>query len=329
MKIFISGSTGYLGQKLAWKLADSGKKVNVLIRNPKSAIYLNHPNISIYHGDILEMQHIRKAIKDCDLVFHLAALVREWSNPPNDILKTNIEGTKNMIQAAEENGIRKFIQSSASCVIGPSLRMANNEFTPRWSSFNNIYEISKFLADQELSKRVENGFPGIIAYPTRIFGPGIFSEGALVNKIIFQFLKNKIAFVPKHQSFINNYAFIDDVVNGLIHAGDIGIVGEKYIFGGENIQLKLLFKTIKKFNKDNGLILEVPLSAIQAFSWTTSLTLDYFNMQTVITPDMVNLMKHNFEFNCKKASSELNYQITPFDLAMEKTIVTLLNRRPS
>ena len=124
-------------------------------------------------------------------------------------------------------------------------------------------------------------------------------------------------------------AFIDDVVNGLIQAGNIGIIGEKYILGGENIQLKLLFKTIKKFNKDNGLILEVPLSAIQAFSWTASLTLNYFNMHTVISPDMVNLMKHNFEFNCTKASSELNYHITPFDQAMEKTIGTILNRRPS
>jgi len=329
MKIFISGASGYLGQRLAWNLAESGNKINVIIRNPKGAIYLNHPNISIFQGNVLEIQHIRKAIKDCEIVFHLAALVKEWSNHPNDILKNNVEGTKNMILAAEELGVRKFIQTSSYSVIGPSLRKVNKESTPRWSSFNNTYEISKFLADQELSKRIEDGFPGIITYPTRIFGPGILTEGAMVNKLIVQYLRNKITFIPQNRPFINNYAFIDDVVNGLIQASTIGTIGEKYILGGENVDLKLLFNTIKKFNRNKGLIWEVPLTAIQAFSWTFTLALEYLKKQSVITPDLIGLLKQNYVFESTKAYSELNYHITPFDQAMGKTVNTLLNGQPS
>jgi nucleoside-diphosphate-sugar epimerase len=327
MKIFISGASGYLGQKLALNLANSGKEINVLIRNPKTATYLNHPNISIFQGDILEIQQIRKAIKDCEIVFHLAAMGREWKNHPNDILKTNVGGTKNILLAAEELGVRKFIQTSSYTVIGPSLRKMNRESTPRWSSFNNTYEISKFLADQELSKKINDGFPGIITYPTRIFGPGILSQGALVNKLIVQYLRNKIAFIPNGHPFINNYAFIDDVVNGLIQASTIGTIGEKYILGGENIDLKLLYNTIKNFNRNNGLIWEVPLSAIQAFSWTNTYALEYLNKQPVITPDLIELLKQNYEFESTKAFSEINYQITPFNKAMEKTVTTLLNRK--
>jgi nucleoside-diphosphate-sugar epimerase len=329
MKIFISGASGYLGQKLAWRLADLGEEVKVLIRNPKTAIFLNHPNISIFQGDVLEIDHIKKAIKDCEIVFHLAAMGKEWKNHPNDILKTNVEGSKNMLQAAEEQGVKKFIQTSSYDVIGPSLRIGNKESTPRWSSFNNTFEISKFLADQELSKRIDEGFPGIIIYPTRIFGPGILSQGALVNKLIIQYLRNKITFIPYNRPFINNYAFIDDVVNGLIQASSIGTIGEKYILGGENVDLKLLYKTINKFNRNSGLIWEVPISAIQAFSWTTTLALEYLKKQSVITPDLIELLKQNFVFESTKAFSELNYHITPFDLAMEKTVTTLLNKQPS
>ncbi|MFD2201214.1 NAD-dependent epimerase/dehydratase family protein [Shivajiella indica] len=326
MKIFISGASGYLGQKLAWKLADSDNKISVLIRNPKKFSYLNHPNITIFQGDVMKLDDIRRAILDCEHVYHLAALVNEWSVHPNEILKTNVEGTKNMLQVAEDVGVEKFIQISASCAIGPSLVKENKESTPRWSSFNSTYEISKFLADKEVLQRIATGFPGLIVYPTRVFGPGVHSEGALVNRIIGQFLKNKVAFVPQEHPFINNYAFIDDVVNGIIKSGISGKIGEKYILGGENIQLQELFRTIKKINKNSGWIFKVPMSALQAYSWTAKQTIGYFDKDKVATPDMINNLKQNFEFNSTKASKELNYQITPFDLAMEKTISAILNK---
>ncbi|MCR9015696.1 NAD-dependent epimerase/dehydratase family protein [Aquiflexum gelatinilyticum] len=320
MKSFLTGASGYLGQRLAMKLAENGETVHALIRNPDAVKTLAHPNIKVFFGDVLDKEAIAKGMEGCDTVFHVAALARVWSKDSDDFYRVNVDGTVNVIGAAKELGISKFILTSSTGTIGPSLKLPNNEETPRWSSFNNDYEISKSLAEKELLKSVANGFPGLIVMPSRIFGPGIASPSSGVNRIIIGFMKKGFAVIPKQSEVIGNYGFIEDIVMGHILARDKGVIGEKYILGGENKTLGELFEAIKNGVNKNGWILKIPLWPLSYFSQFSKFLAERFGLEPKITPDLVKRLTQNSAFDCSKAVSQLGYQITPFEEAIEITI---------
>lgn len=320
MKSFITGASGYLGQRLAMKLAENGEQVNALIRNPNAVKTLNHPNIRIFYGDVLDHDNIKAAMKGCDAVFHVAAMARVWARDSDDFYKINVDGTANVIRASQELNVSKFILTSSTGTIGPSLNLPNNEETPRWSSFNNDYEISKSLADRELLKHTASGFPGLIVMPSRIFGQGIASPSSGVNRIIVGFMKSGFAIIPKGGEMVGNYGFIDDIVNGHILAREKGVIGEKYILGGENKSLRELFESIKNSVYKNGLILKIPLWPLSCYSIFSQFLADRFGIEPRITPNLVKRLSQNSAFECSKAISQLGYAITPFAQAIDNTI---------
>lgn len=327
MKTFITGASGYLGQRLAWRLADAGEQVQVLIRNKNAVDNLNHPNIRIFFGDILELESVKEALGDCQYIFHIAALARVWSKNPEDFYTVNVEGTQNLIQAAKEAQIQKFILTSTTGTIGPSLKNPNDEDTPRWASFNNDYEISKYLAEKELLKEVLNGFPGLIVNPSRIFGPGLDSPSSGINRLIAGYLKNRVAIMPTTHHALGNYGFIDDIVEGHIQARDKGQIGQKYILGGENKSLGDLFKTIKNLTPQRGVMLKFPVWPLKYWSWLELYMGNKFGRSPKITPDFVKRINQDAAFSSKKAIDNLEYKITPFEEAIQTTIQFLMNRQ--
>jgi nucleoside-diphosphate-sugar epimerase len=316
----ISGASGYLGQKLAIKLAENGERVHALIRNPDAAKFLEHPNIKVFYGDILDTNSIQKAMDGCNVVFHVAALARIWTKDQNDFYKVNVEGTSNMIKVAKQLNISKFILTSTTGTIGPSLNLSNNEETPRWSSFNNDYEISKSMAEKELLNAASLGFPGLIVLPSRIYGPGIESPSSGVNRVIVGLMKKGFAVIPKQSHPLGNYAYIDDVVAGHILARDLGGIGEKYILGGENKSLDQLFEVIKKGLKRKSILIKLPLWPMAYFSQVSQFLADTFGVEPKITPDFVKRLNQDSAFDCQKAKDKLGYTITPFEEGIDTTI---------
>ncbi|WP_194974848.1 NAD-dependent epimerase/dehydratase family protein [Aquiflexum lacus] len=327
MKTFITGASGYLGQKLAWKLAESGEHVQVLIRNKNIAVHLMHPNIKIFYGDILDLKSVKEALADCEVIFHVAALARVWSKNPEDFFTVNVDGTKNLIQAAKEANVKKFILTSSTGTIGPSLKKPNDENTSRWSSFNNDYELSKYLAEEEVQKEVSNGFPGLIVNPSRIFGPGLESPSSGINRLIAGYLKNRIAIMPTNHRALGNYGYIDDIVEGHIKARDKGEIGQKYILGGENKSLGELFKTIQKLSPQRGIILKFPIWPLKYWSSFELFLGDKFGRTPKITPDFVKRINQDAAFSSEKAIQNLGYKVTPFEEAIEITIQFLWHKR--
>ncbi|WP_373493115.1 NAD-dependent epimerase/dehydratase family protein [Aquiflexum sp.] len=326
MKTFITGASGYLGQRLAWRLAESGEHVHVLIRNKKAAVHLKHPNIQIFYGDILELESIKEALGDCCYVFHMAALARVWTKNREDFYTVNVDGTKNLIRASKEAKVQKFILTSSTGTIGPSLKSPNDENTPRWASFNNDYEISKYLAEQELLKEVLAGFPGLIVNPSRIFGPGIDSPSSGINRLIAGYLKKRVAIMPTTHHAMGNYGFIDDIVEGHNKAMEKGQIGQKYILGGENKSLGELFQTIQDLTPQRGIMLKFPIWPLKYWSWLELYMGNNFGRSPKITPDFVKRINQNAAFSSGKAIDNLGYRITPFEEAIQTTIQFLMKK---
>ncbi|EMS32502.1 NAD-dependent epimerase/dehydratase [Mariniradius saccharolyticus AK6] len=325
MSIFVTGATGYLGNRLAKKLISIGEKVNLLARNPDALGDMKSPNVRIFRGDMLDYDSVHAAMEGCQQVLHVAALARLWTKDPNDFYRINVDGTKMVLQAAKARNIEKFVHTSTGGVSGPSLSIPNTEETPRWASFNNDYEISKYLAEEEVLKAFREGLPSVIVRPTRVFGPGIASPSAGINRLISGYMKKRIVFMPYDPKKVCNYGFIDDIVDGHIQAMRVGKPGEKYFLGGENVSYESLFDLMRKNVNQIGLVLRAPKTAINTLSWIEFLLARSFEREPSITPDFVVRLGQNAACDCSKAVGQIGYKITPFEDALKTTIVSLIN----
>ena len=326
MGILITGATGYLGNKLAKKLISMGENVHLLARKPENLGEFQVRNTKIFRGDLLDLNAVLDAMDGCQQVFHVAGLARLWTKDPEDFYRINLEGTKVVLQAAKEKNIEKFVHTSTGGVSGPSLSLPNNEDTPRWASFNNNYEISKYLAEEEVLRANREGLPALIVRPTRIFGPGISSPSAAINRLILGYMKKRIAFIPFDPTKVGNYGFIDDIVDGHIQAMKHGTPGEKYFLGGENISYKHLFEVMKKNVRTKGLIFKAPQSIVNTLSWIEFLLAKSTGREPSITPDFVVRLGQNAACDCSKAVREIGYHITPFEEALRTTILSIQNK---
>jgi len=120
MKIFVTGATGYIGNNLAKRLAAEGHTIYALCRSAEKASLLAHDNIKICDGDITDIKSVRTAMSGCEQVYHLAAYARVWAKDTSQYYLLNVEGTKNVLDAARELGIEKIVVTSTAGVLGPS-----------------------------------------------------------------------------------------------------------------------------------------------------------------------------------------------------------------
>ena len=147
MNIFITGATGYVGNNLANRLAGEGHTVHALCRSSNKKSLLAHPNIKTFEGDITDMTSIEHAMKGCVQAYHLAAFARVWSKDPSLFYKLNVEGTKNVLEAAKKLDVKNIVFTSTGGVLGPSNGRPVKEDDERYGNVFNEYEDTKTQAE--------------------------------------------------------------------------------------------------------------------------------------------------------------------------------------
>ena len=320
MKIFITGGSGYLGHPLCMKLAAQGNSIHLMLRDPQSVFAPRHPNIRIFKGDINERSQVDKAIAGCSQVYHTAAAVKLWAEDPDEIFRTNVDGTANVLESARNEGVSRFVFTSTCGVIGPCIHEPMTESDPRIAGFSLDYELSKKMAEDLVFLYARNGLDALVVSPPKIYGPGKVAQKYNANAPISWFLKNRIAFIPSPGSYRTCFAFIDDVVNGHLLAMERGKTGEKYILGGVNISYYEFFDLIRKISHNRGYIIQ--LSKYKVMAWAILQKMNYAitGKDLLFTNKAINRFFSNYCFSSEKAVRELGYQITPVEEALKQTI---------
>ena len=321
MKVFLTGSTGYIGNQLAFALAKNNFSVNALVRDPKSNRVPKHKNIKIFKGDICELNSIRKAIKNCDYVCHTAAFTDLKYDHVDKFYETNVIGTKNVLEAAFESGVEKFLYTSTLSVFGPALyQVPITEHQPRLKSIDNDYQLTKTMSEELVLKYVEMGMPSCILNVSRVYGPGLNTYSNGVNKIIKKIMDDKILVVPSNLDVEANYVYIDDVVNAQIIALSNGVSGEHYIIGGENADYNKLFGLAKDVSNSKIKIIRINYKLIRNLIKFYATINSLFGSKSSVTPKILDSLFTNRSASSKKAISTLNYKITPLRMGIRKTI---------
>ena len=320
MKILITGATGYIGNRLALEAAGKGWIVHALVRDPFSKHIPSHKNIVLFKGDITDKASIEKAIAGCDKVIHSAAFTNEMDENNPGFHDVNVEGTRNILEAACMYNISRLVFTGSCSVFGPSGEQPVSESDEKFIDPTTQYAFTKLKAEELVKEFCAKGLWSVIVSPSRIYGPGNLTSGNPINKLILKVLKSRIALMPSDRKIKGNYVFIDDVVNGHFLALEKGQKGEKYIIGGENISYKYFFNTLRMLSGKKIFIVPVAKWLLKSWSWFYNALCYLAGTGTPISPKLIDRVWQNRALSCDKAVRQLGYRVTPFEEGMKKTI---------
>jgi NAD+-dependent farnesol dehydrogenase len=318
---FVTGASGFIGKNLVHFLADSGFRVHALVRSRAKAGNSVPSSVSFFQGDLTDRESIDHAMQGCSLVFHLAALAKPFSRTPGDFDRINVEGTRNVLEIALKNQVKKMVFTSTAGVFNPSGRgETTGETDDNRYAYHSDYSRTKAKCEELCREYVKKGVPVVIVNPSRVFGPGELTTGNSFTRIIQLYISGKWHIIPGNGKTIGNYVFIEDVVRGHYLAMKAGIPGEKYILGGENLSFDQVFAAIDKETGDPHFLIKLPLPVLQAIAFALVLLSGLLKKDPPITPSWITHYLEERGLSVRKAEKELDYTVTPFTEAVRKTI---------
>lgn len=329
MSVFVTGGTGYIGQLLIQQLLQQSFCVQALIRQP-SKVPFQHKNLIWYKGDITDYNSVIKAMQGCEQAYHIAALVTLWEKDHHQFDIVNVYGTKNVLDAAVQNGVQRIVITSTGSVFGPSIKFPITENDPRTLSFFYEYERSKYEAEKLARTYITKGLQPIMVNPTRVYGPGAATESNAVTKMIQLFMQDKWHFIPGDGETVANYAFVHDVVQGHIQAMQKGIAGECYLLGGENKSYNTFFNTLKQLTHSNKRLYKIPIGIIKNIAqFQLAMIALRLRKKPLFTTAFAKKQRYNWAISCEKAITQLGYNITAFEQGLQQTISSIKKQQLS
>jgi dihydroflavonol-4-reductase len=236
MKAFITGATGFVGSHVAQAVADRGADLRLLVRSSSRTDNIAELKAEVVSGDLREPAFLKDAMSGCEFVFHVAADYRLWVRDPDEMYRANVEGTRAVLQAAQEAGVRRVIYCSSVATMGfTETGQIVDENTPvALEDMIGHYKRSKFMAEQIALEAGRKGANVVVVNPTTPIGERDIKPTP-TGRIVVDFLNRKF---PAYVDTGLNLADVKEVARGHVLAMEQGVPGERYILGGENLTLK-------------------------------------------------------------------------------------------
>jgi dihydroflavonol-4-reductase len=228
MRYFLTGGTGFLGGALARQLREAGHDVVALVRHPGKAGALTHLGVTVATGDITDRTTMVDAMRGADGVFHCAAWYKLGVRDKSPAFAANVEGTRNVLEAMRQAGVRKGVYTSTLAVFSDTGGRLVDESYHHTGPFISEYDRTKWLAHYEVAvPMMRRGLPLVIVQPGVIYGPGDHSD---VHDLWVGLLTGKLSMVPEGTAYC--WAHVEDVAAGHLLAMEKGQPGETYIIAG-------------------------------------------------------------------------------------------------
>src|SRR5215813_2783539 len=319
MKAFITGATGFVGSHVAWALADQGADLRLLVRSTSRTDNIAGLRAEIAPGDLRDTKSLKNAMSGCDFVFHIAADYRLWVRDPEEMYRANVEGTRAILEAARESGVRRVIYCSSVATMGFASdgSIADENSPVSLADMVGHYKRSKFMAEQIALEAGRSGANVVVVNPTTPIGEGDIKPTP-TGRIIVDFLKRKF---PAYVDTGLNLADVREVARGHLLAMERAVPGERYILGGEDLTLKQILDKLAALTGLPAPTTKVPHAMALGFA-----ALDQFFIGTIrgkeprATVDAVRMGRKKMFASSAKAERELGYRIVPVANALERAV---------
>ena len=319
MKILVTGATGFIGGHLTRLLAEQGDHVRALVRSGSDGRVLSSLHAEVVFGDIRDYESVERAVKGCEVVFHVAADYRLWVPNPSDMYETNVQGTVNVLEAALSENVHRVVYTSTVGALGiPEDGSPGDETTPvKERNLCGPYKRSKYLAEQKALSYNSKGLPVVIVNPSTPMGSGD-RKPTPTGKMIVDFLNGKI---PAFLDTGLNLVHVEDVAEGHILAQRLGRAGEKYILGYRNLTLAEIFQLLGKVSGRPAPKVRLPYTPVLLAAYASeAVSRRITHREPLICLNAVRMAKRKMFFDSKKAVRELGFSQTPIERALEEAV---------
>src|ERR1700674_5757132 len=317
MLAFVTGATGFLGSHVARVLADNGADMRLLVRSSSNPRNIEGLSADRALGDLRDPASLEKAMAGCDVVFHVAADYRLWVRDPNEMYRSNVEGTRAILEAARKNGVRRVVYTSSVATIGFTRNgyPANEDSPVSLADMIGHYKRTKFMAEQLALDAGRSGLQVMVVNPTTPVGDQDVKPTP-TGRIVVDFLKRKF---PAYVETGLNLVDVRECARGHVTALEKGKSGERYILGGENLTLKQILDKLAVITGLPSPNIRVPyILALATGVLDEVVTGRILGREPRATIDAVRMGRKKMFVSCSKAERELGWKTVPVDNALRR-----------
>ena len=332
-KVLLTGATGFLGAHLAIDLLLLETPVIAIKR--KNSSLQEFEQICKFRGinehllthlqwvecDILDTITLAEIMQDVDRVYHTAAIVSFWHKRFDEMMLTNVEGTANVVNCALEAGIKKICYSSSIAALGreKSGDIIDEESQWRDSKYNTQYAISKYMAEMEVWRGVEEGLNAVIVNPGVIVGEGKWDKGSC--RIIDTVYKG----LKFYTDGKNGYVDVRDVSRAMVQLMESDINNQRYVLVGDNLSFKDFFSWLTQQLGKPAPYIKVGSFLAQAARMLYWCKATLSGKEPLITKETARNSQEKFTYISEKINRDLNFEFTPIDETINRTCKAYLN----
>lgn len=313
----VTGAAGHIGNVLVRELLASGRQVRTLVLPGEDLQSLQGLNVEKVEGDVLDLPSLNHAMQGIEFVYHLAGVISILPGRNEFVRKVNIDGTKNVLQAARQARVKRVLYTSSIHALSRDCSGMIDENVP-FDATNPAgeYDRSKAEASLAVLREVRAGLDAVIVCPTGVIGPHDYRDSEM-GGLLCDLMKRKT-----HLLIDGAYDFVDvrDVARGMLKAMQKGRKGEVYILSGEQIKFKRMKEIIQKYTGFVTPSIQIPI-------WLAKITAGFSPLYYRLTRQTPKLTAYSLETVCgnslissAKAKRELGYISRPLAKTFADTI---------
>jgi dihydroflavonol-4-reductase len=322
MLVFVTGATGFVGSHVARVLAEQSADLRLLVRSGSDLRNIEGIQADRAIGDLRDPASLEKAMAGCDVVFHVAADYRLWVRDPEEMYRSNVEGTKAILQAARKHGVRRVVYTSSVATMGFTSNghladghLADEDSQVAVGNMIGPYKRSKFMAEQIALEAGRSGMDVVVVNPTTPVGERDIKPTP-TGRIVVDFLKKKF---PAYVDTGLNLVDVKECALGHVAALEKGRSGERYILGGENLTLKQILDKLGAITGLPSPTIRVPyVMALVTGVVDEMVTGWVLGREPRATIDAVRMGRKKMFVSSAKAERELGWKIVPVDNALRR-----------
>jgi len=318
--VLVTGASGFVGSAVVRALLDAGRNVRVLMRPKSDRQNIEGLAVEARGGALNQPASLVDALEGCEALYHVAADYRLWLRYPHEIYESNVDGTRNIMEAALAAGVTKIVYCSSVATLGWHKDGTPSDETVPSTLADMVghYKRSKFLAEEEVKRLVRlKKLPAVIVNPSTPIGPRDVKPTP-TGRIIVEAATGRM---PAYVDTGLNVVHVDDVAQGHLLAEAKGRIGERYILGGDNMTLAEILRVIAALVGRKPPKVRIPATAVWPVALVAEATGWITGRAPFVTREALKMSRHKMYFTSTKAESELGYKSRPAREALKDAIV--------
>ena len=307
MPVLITGAGGFLGSAVVRQALASGYRVRAMVRGTGPVANLIGLDVEVVRADVRDPDAVARAVAGTRFVFHVAADYRLWARDPEEILRTNVVGTRTVMEAAQRAGVERVVYTSsvATLALQPGRRPADETMPLAERDAIGTYKRSKVSAERIVSAMVaERGLPAVIVNPSTPIGPRD-ARPTPTGRVIVEAASGRM---PAFLDTGLNLVHVDDVASGHLAALERGCIGERYILGGQDVALADMLADIARLTHRPPPKLRLPRRLLYPLAIGAETLARFTGREPFITVDGLHMARHHMFFTSAKAEAALGYR---------------------